>query len=74
MARKELNDVLHWIESMNSAEMDEILSAIISRYSLLYPENELIYLFLPRNAMEERKQILQLVKEFLLKSPSNERN
>ena len=74
IAKKELNDVIRWIESMNSAEMDAILSAIIDRYSLLYPESELIYLFLPRNDMVERKQILHQVVTFLLKYPADEKN
>lgn len=74
MAKKELQDVILWLESMNSGEMDAILSVIIDRYALLYPESELIYLFLPKNDMEERKQILQQVVKFLLKHSSDDKN
>ena len=74
MTEKELDDVLHWIESMDSVEMDAILSAIIRRCSLLHPGIEMICLFLPRDDMKERKRILHLMVEFLLKIPSDERS
>ena len=58
------------IKSLNSAEIDEILFGIIRRHSELFPESELVCLFLPRNDMKERKRILKQSVDFLLKYPA----
>ena len=60
------------IKSLNRAEIDEILFGIISRHSALFPESELVCLFLPKNDMEERKRILTQSVEFLLNHPGED--
>lgn len=74
LPKNEFDEKIRWIESINSIEMDAVLSAIISRYSALFPESELICLLLPRNNMEERQETLQQVMEFLLQHPSEDKN
>lgn len=67
MSRIEFNEIIKSIGSMNEAEIHEIFSALIKRYSMLFPDNELNCVFLPRNNKKERQQILQQVTDFLLK-------
>ena len=66
MSNNQFDDKIRWIDSLKDDEIDEILFAIISRYSFLFPDSEMVCLFLPRNNMEERQRILQQVTEFLL--------
>lgn len=66
MSNNQFDDKIRWIDSLKDDEIDEILFAIISRYSFLFPDSEMVCLFLPRKNMEERQQILQQVTKFLL--------
>ena len=68
--RVEFNEMIKWVSVMNEVEIDEILSAIINRYSLLLPECELNCIFLPRNNIKERQQIIQQMTDFLMKHPA----
>ena len=61
------------IKSLNSAEMDENLLSMIRRHSALFPESEMVCLFLPKNDMEERERILTRSVEFLLNHPGEDK-
>ena len=54
----ELETMLAQISQKNIDALDEILKAVVLRYSELLPEYETVCLFLPKQDPEERQRIL----------------
>ncbi len=47
--------MLHAIERMSDLEINEVISALIRRYRICYPEEEVIFLSLPKTNPQERE-------------------
>lgn len=62
-----LTKLLRKIERANDFEISQIIRAIIQRYSKIYPDQEIIFLSLPVNKSEERKQTLASAFDFFSK-------
>ena len=72
MADFGLQEMLFWVKQKKAEELDEILKVIVLRNSELLPEQELVCMFLPKNAPEKRKWILSQIEFFC--SPEVEQN
>ena len=57
-----LEKILTQISQKNADELDEILKAVVLRYSELLPEYETVCLFLPKQDPAERQRILSQVE------------
>lgn len=61
------------MQGLREAELDEILKAVVLRYSQLLPEHELVCLFLPKYNAEERQRILSRVEDAVFGQNSRHR-
>jgi len=55
----ELQTLITAIEQADGLTIDEIIDALRRRYQKLYPDEEIIFLSLPRNDRSERRRILE---------------
>lgn len=53
------------IEKADDCFLSKLIQAIIQRYGILHPEEEIIFLSLPRNKPEERKEVLSFFLQAL---------
>ena len=51
------------IEKSNDRELSRIVQAVLSRYRVLYPDEEVIFLSLPIHDREERAKLWALMTE-----------
>lgn len=63
----ELQQVLARIEQANDCETDAIISAVIRRYDLVYPDWEVWFLSVPKNNVAERRSTVQCLLDHLSK-------
>ena len=57
------------ILNTNDHEIKQVVHAVIERYSLLYPDQEVTFLSLPVNDLAERQQVLASALELLHRQP-----
>lgn len=57
-----LTELLNHIRQADSADLSTIVQRVIARYAELFPEDEVIFLSLPKNAPDERRET---IKQFL---------
>ena len=65
--KRKLHKLLSKIYRANDYEISQIISAIIRRYSVVYTDQEVLFLSLPVNDIAEREQILTSALELLKK-------
>ena len=53
-----LHTLLSHIHQADDHEISQIIGAVIQRYSLVYPDQEVIFLSLPVNDLTQREQTL----------------
>ena len=56
-----LGSVLMYIDQADSGQVSQIVQALTTRYSQLYPDWETSFLSFPKNDPAQRKQILRSV-------------
>ena len=61
----DISEVTEIIEGANDHAMTQIIQAVIRRYKVVYPDQEVIFLSLPLGAPEERRMILRHAMEAL---------
>lgn len=59
------SSVLSRILSADDAEISEIITAVIRRYGIVYPETEVVFLSLPKYDVPERKRIIESALKML---------
>lgn len=62
MSRTEL---IRQIKQAPVEEIGDILQAVMERYRALFPEEEILYLSLPKNDPQERQHLLQTIQPLL---------
>ena len=67
MERQKLSALIEEILRADSEALNKISNAVEERYRRLFPDQEVVYLTLPRNNLEEREKQLELAVEFLRK-------
>ena len=67
MERQKLSAFIEEILRADSEALNRISNAVEERYRRLFPDQEVVYLTLPRNNLEEREKQLALAVEFLRK-------
>ena len=67
MERQKLSALIEEILRADSEALNKISNAVEERYRRLFPDQEVVYLTLPRNNLEEREKQLALAVEFLRK-------
>ena len=67
MERQKLSAFIEEILRADSEALNKISNAVEERYRRLFPDQEVVYLTLPRNNLEEREKQLELAVEFLRK-------
>ena len=67
MERQKLSALIEEILRADSEALNRISNAVEERYRRLFPDQEVVYLTLPRNNLEEREKQLELAVEFLRK-------
>ena len=67
MERQKLSALIEEILRADSEALNNISNAVEERYRRLFPDQEVVYLTLPRNNLEEREKQLELAVEFLRK-------
>ena len=63
----ELKDVLDAIGEANDLEMTEIVKAVIRRDDARYPQQETLFLSVPRERGEQRRRILEAMVELMMR-------
>lgn len=61
----EIDELLDGIEKASDMDMSEIIKALIRRNNRVHPEQETIFLSLPRNDREERERLLMLAASLM---------
>ena len=64
MVTGESSEMRQQISRKKTEELADILKALILRYEELYPDYELVCLFLPKYDPEERKRLLSQMERF----------
>ena len=59
----EQKEILAQIASAEAQELSKIVQAVLARYDVLFPEEEVIFLSLPKYDQAERSAILNRVEE-----------
>ena len=67
MERQKLSALIEEILRADGEALNKISNAVEERYRRLFPDQEVVYLTLPRNNLEEREKQLELAVEFLRK-------
>lgn len=60
MTHKEVEVILRMIETADDGALSEIVRAVLRRYAKLFPEEEVVFLSIPKQDMQERRRILEL--------------
>lgn len=56
-----MTDILRRIGGMNDAELSQVVLSVMGRYQKLFPQEEIIFLSLPKDDPDERQRILEAV-------------
>ena len=59
----ELSDILSFIDQADDGQLNDISAALSARYKTLFPDWEVVYLALPCQDPERRKQLWELARE-----------
>ena len=62
--KRALNRMLKKIERADDFEVSRMISTIIRRYARVYPDQEVMFLSLPKNDPEERGRTLDAVRRY----------
>lgn len=62
---RRLNTALTQIQQADDAELTQIINAVIRRYGIQYPDQEAMFLTLPKNDPEERRNTLNSIFDLL---------
>lgn len=66
-----LTELLNHIRQANDAELTTIVQMVIARYGELFPDDEIIFVSLPKNAPDERREtIKQILRMTAMEFPS----
>ncbi len=57
-----LDELCQRIRLANPEEINDILQAAFERYRILFPNDEILYLSLPKNNPQERQRLLQMIQ------------
>ena len=60
-----LEDILKRIETADDFEINEIIEAVRKRFSVAFPDWEVIYLSFPKNDPRQRKQTLDILIDYI---------
>lgn len=52
------------IREMNEKQLRRVVGATIKRYAELYPDEEIVFLSMPKKNLEQREEILDGVRRF----------
>ena len=63
--KRALNRMLKKIERADDFEVSRMISTIIRRYARVYPDQEVMFLSLPKNDPEERGRTLDAVRRYM---------
>ena len=61
----DLQKILSWISKADSNELSEITRSIISRYHVLFPDDEVFFLSLPARNSADRAAILRQAADMI---------
>jgi len=61
--------LLSRIEKASETELNEVISKVIQLYSTKYPDQEIMFLSLPKNDPQERKRTLDTMYRILSQQP-----
>lgn len=59
------SELIRQIKQAPVEEIGDILQAAMERYRVLFPEEEILYLSLPKNNPQERQRLLQTIQPLL---------
>lgn len=59
------SELIRQITQVPVEEIGDILQAAMERYRALFPEEEILYLSLPKNDSQERQRLLQTIQPLL---------
>ncbi len=68
MNPRQLSQVLIQILNASDEDISKIIQAVIKRYEMFYPDDEVVFLSLPTDDLEERRAILAAALETLEKT------
>lgn len=60
-----LDELCQRIRLANPEEINDILQAAFERYRILFPNDEILYLSLPKNNPQERQRLLQMMQNLM---------
>lgn len=60
-----MNNILEKINSATSSEINELISALLRRYSSLFPDWEIAFLSFPKGNSSDNKEQLNTIIDFL---------
>lgn len=60
---QEISGICKRIETANDLELSQIVQALLSRYHVLFPDEEVIFLSLPLHDREERARLWAMMTE-----------
>ena len=63
----EIKDILTRIASASDRELTDIVRAVLARYDTLFPEEEVVFLSLPKHDQQEREAILARFAELVMR-------
>lgn len=64
---QEISGICKQIETANDRELSQIVQAVLSRYRVLFPDEEVIFLSLPIHDREERARLWDLMTKQTLR-------
>lgn len=60
-----LEQLLQSVSQSSPEEITDILQACMERYRTLFPNDEILYLALPKNDPKERKRLLKIIRKMV---------
>ena len=54
-----MEEILNWIEQADDIQISRVIQSVIRRYDRIYPDHDVVFLSLPKNDPQERRQVLQ---------------
>lgn len=60
-----LDELCQRIRHAGPEEINDILQTAFERYRILFPNDEILYLSLPKNNPQERQRLLQMIQNLL---------
>ena len=58
-----MKDVLDYIAAAEDHDLSEIIQAVLERYQVLFPQEEVLFLSLPLNDPKEREAVIRWAAE-----------